>query len=63
MPDHATPVEARTHTEEPVPFVIYDSRRKMRNEGAAYNESLPGRKEAVVFEEGFRLMDSFIRGE
>jgi 2,3-bisphosphoglycerate-independent phosphoglycerate mutase len=63
MPDHATPVEARTHTEEPVPFVIYDSRRKMRNEGAAYNESLLRRKEATVFEEGFRLMDFFIRGE
>ncbi len=27
MPDHYTPLEARTHTREPVPFLIYDSRR------------------------------------
>jgi len=62
MPDHATPTEVRTHTEEPVPFVIYDSRRMRKNEGAAYDESLMERKDAMVVEEGHRLMDYFIRG-
>lgn len=60
MPDHATPIEARTHTDEPVPFVVYDSRVKRQNEGAAYSESLLDRPDALVFEEGFRLMDYFI---
>ena len=27
MPDHATPIEVRTHTEEPVPYAIYDTRK------------------------------------
>ncbi len=27
MCDHLTPVSVRTHTPEPVPFVLYDSRR------------------------------------
>ena len=30
MPDHPTPIELRTHTDEPVPFVIYDSRHKQK---------------------------------
>jgi 2,3-bisphosphoglycerate-independent phosphoglycerate mutase len=28
MPDHATPVSVKTHTEEPVPYAIYDTRKK-----------------------------------
>lgn len=28
MPDHPTPLETKTHSREPVPFLIYDSRRK-----------------------------------
>jgi 2,3-bisphosphoglycerate-independent phosphoglycerate mutase len=63
MPDHATPIEARTHTDEPVPFAIYDSRMKRNNEGAAFDESIAERKDIVVFEEGHRLMDFFIKGK
>ncbi|MCL5023485.1 MAG: cofactor-independent phosphoglycerate mutase [Nitrospirae bacterium] len=63
MPDHATPIKAKTHTDEPVPFVIYDSGLKKRNEGAAFDEDIAKRKEAMVFDEGYRLMDFFIKGE
>ncbi len=28
MPDHPTPLDIRTHTNSPVPFMIYDSRKK-----------------------------------
>ncbi|MFH1055500.1 MAG: cofactor-independent phosphoglycerate mutase [Candidatus Altiarchaeota archaeon] len=28
MPDHATPIKVRTHTDEPVPYAIYDTRKK-----------------------------------
>ncbi|MFN3479250.1 MAG: cofactor-independent phosphoglycerate mutase [Thermodesulfovibrionales bacterium] len=62
MPDHATPIEVRTHTDEPVPFVIYDSKRKENNEGATFDETLLLRKDIVFFEEGYRLMDFFIKG-
>ena len=27
LPDHPTPIERRTHTMDPVPFMIYDSER------------------------------------
>ncbi|MDR0884787.1 MAG: cofactor-independent phosphoglycerate mutase, partial [Clostridiales Family XIII bacterium] len=38
VPDHRTPVLMRTHTSEPVPFVVYDSRVQVRNEAHAFNE-------------------------
>ncbi len=28
LPDHPTPIEIRTHSHEPVPFLIYDSRKE-----------------------------------
>ncbi|MCG2708831.1 MAG: cofactor-independent phosphoglycerate mutase, partial [Thermodesulfovibrionales bacterium] len=40
MPDHPTPIELRTHTDEPVPFVIYDSRHKQKNQGITFDESI-----------------------
>ena len=61
MPDHATPVKLRTHTAEPVPFVIYDSRRRKDNEGAAYNESIAARSDSAMIEKGHTLMDKFIK--
>lgn len=63
MPDHATPIEMKTHTSEPVPFVIYDSRVKRNNEGSVFDESIAGKKDIMVFEEGYLLMDYFIRGK
>jgi 2,3-bisphosphoglycerate-independent phosphoglycerate mutase len=63
LPDHATPIEIKTHTDEPVPFVIYDSRMKRNNQGASFEESITDRDDIVVFEDGYKLMDYFIRGE
>ena len=61
MPDHATPVKIRTHTDEPVPFVIYDSRKQRNNEGVAYDESIARRTDIMAVEQGHRLMDYFIK--
>ncbi|MBQ5712861.1 MAG: cofactor-independent phosphoglycerate mutase [Oscillospiraceae bacterium] len=57
LPDHPTPIRARTHTSEPVPFVIYDSRRQARRiarycetEAAATGELIaPGHKLLSLF--------------
>jgi 2,3-bisphosphoglycerate-independent phosphoglycerate mutase len=62
MPDHATPIEVRTHTDEPVPFVIYDNSIKRENKGIAFDESITERDGILVFEEGYKLMDYFIKG-
>lgn len=61
MPDHATPIKVRTHTDEPVPFVIYDSRNEKKNKGVTYDESITERKDIVVVNEGYKLMDYFIK--
>ena len=62
LPDHATPIEVRTHTDEPVPFVIYDSRIKRKNKDISFDESITEREDILVFEEGHKLMDYFIKG-
>jgi 2,3-bisphosphoglycerate-independent phosphoglycerate mutase len=63
LPDHATPIDVKTHTDEPVPFLIYDSRGKRENVHASFDESILERDDILVFEEGYKLMDYFIRGE
>ena len=37
MPDHPTPIAVRTHTSDPVPYMLYDSTDK-KNETWSYNE-------------------------
>ena len=45
MPDHATPLSLRTHSREPVPFVIYDSGFPPdRRVADCYEESIVGRE-------------------
>jgi len=62
LPDHATPLSAKTHTEEPVPFVIYDSSTAKRRRDGGFDEELAEQKDAVFFEDGYKLMDYFIKG-
>jgi 2,3-bisphosphoglycerate-independent phosphoglycerate mutase len=61
LPDHPTPIALRTHTADPVPFVLFDSRVRRKNEGVVYDESLVERGDILVFEQGHKLMDYFIR--
>jgi 2,3-bisphosphoglycerate-independent phosphoglycerate mutase len=61
MPDHATPIRERTHTDEPVPFIIYDSRALKSNAGATYDESIATRDGIMVVDKGHTLMDYFIK--
>ena len=59
LPDHPTPISCRTHTSDPVPYVLYDSTME-RRKIARYSE-----KEAAatgIFEPvGYRLMDRFLK--
>jgi len=61
LPDHPTPIELRTHADDPVPFVIYDSTEK-RPSGARGFEEEEASKSGIVIEEGHKLMERFIRG-
>ncbi len=62
LPDHPTPIELRTHTGDPVPFVLFDSTQKRKKEGAKFSEEILSREDLLSFEEGHRLMDYFIKG-
>lgn len=63
LPDHPTPIELKTHTAEPVPFVIFDSRARRKNDGASFDETIANRGDAVFIDEGHTLMDFFIKGK
>lgn len=60
-PDHKTPLEFRTHTSDPVPFVLYDSQsEKEYDEKRCYNEKCG--KEGPFIDEGDKLVDLLYEG-
>ncbi|RJQ21492.1 MAG: cofactor-independent phosphoglycerate mutase [Nitrospiraceae bacterium] len=62
LPDHATPVRAKTHTSEPVPFAIFGSSvSPNKNKVMSFSESICRMKNVPSFEKGHTLMDYFIR--
>ncbi len=69
LPDHATPVRLMTHTEEPVPFIIYrrDGSRTAPTSkspsAAAYSEYICRMKNIRFFDKGHKLMDYFVKGK
>ncbi len=60
MPDHPTPVEIRTHTDEPIPYMLFDSSKDLSSdEHLPYSEK--GGKDSGIFEEnGYRLIDKLL---
>lgn len=59
LPDHPTPIKVKTHTPDPVPFVIYTSSLR-NNKNRAFSEEILHSPD-MVFEEGHKLMDFFIK--
>ncbi|MDD6213579.1 MAG: cofactor-independent phosphoglycerate mutase [Firmicutes bacterium] len=58
LPDHPTPISLKTHVSDPVPYVIYDSRRNMQT-NLDYNEA-NGKKTGIYIDKGHDLMRHFI---
>lgn len=61
LPDHPTPIRCRTHTSDPVPFLLYDS-EKTADHGIAFTEA-QAKTSGVYVEQGHMLMNQLIRGE
>ena len=59
MPDHPTPIKLKDHVSDPVPYVIYDSRKTDGGSGLAYTEE-NGKKTGTYIEKGYTLMDKFL---
>ncbi|MEA2016001.1 MAG: cofactor-independent phosphoglycerate mutase [Actinomycetota bacterium] len=58
LPDHYTPLSKRTHTAEPVPFLIYDNTVEADNSLEGFNE-FSAKKTGIYFDEGCGLADYF----
>ena len=57
-PDHATPLSLKTHTNDPIPFIMYNSTKK-QNGPSEFNEDT-AKKAGYFIETGFTIMDEFI---
>lgn len=57
-PDHATPLSLKTHTNDPVPFMIYNSAKDEKGVDT-FNERT-AKKTGMFIETGYTLMNRFI---
>ncbi len=61
LPDHPTPIRVRTHTADPVPYLLYDSRKDTKKSWK-YNER-EAAQSAMDIEKGYTLMDYLFEQE
>lgn len=61
MPDHPTPIAKRTHTSDPIPYLLYDSRKEMETKGL-YNEA-DAKAGGIFVEHGYTLMSKLLERE
>lgn len=59
LPDHPTPVEVRTHTGEPVPYLLYDSTMEQKHDWQ-YSEKC-AKESGIDRKEGHELIDYLFR--
>ena len=55
MPDHPTPIRCRTHTSDPVPYMLYDSTKEQNNQWK-YNEA-DAKASGNYTEEGYTVIN------
>lgn len=60
LPDHATPIKIKTHTPNPVPFVLYDSKENDKCEIQKYSE-LAIEDSNYFIEEGYLLTQELFK--
>ncbi|MEN6325391.1 MAG: phosphoglycerate mutase, partial [Syntrophomonas sp.] len=60
LPDHPTPIAIKTHSREPVPYLVFDSRQPYTKGPGVYDEEAA--KTGLLVEAGHQLMDLFIKG-
>ena len=59
VPDHATPLSLRTHTLDPVPFVIYRSNDEQQNSETSYCEE-KAKGTGIFIAKGYTMMEKLI---
>lgn len=61
LPDHPTPIAMRTHTSDPVPYMLYDS--TVTKKGSSQYTEAAAKEAGIYIEEGYKLMDHFLQAE
>lgn len=59
MPDHYTPISIRTHSADPVPFVLYDSENEQGYD-AERNFTEESAEKGCIFEKGSDIAEAFL---
>lgn len=59
MPDHPTPIAVKTHTHDPIPYLIYDSTKVSEEREIRYTEN-DAKTTGIYIDPGFTLMKKFL---
>jgi 2,3-bisphosphoglycerate-independent phosphoglycerate mutase len=63
LPDHPTPIVLKTHSPEPVPFVVFSSEHSGTSpQKERFFDETCAQKTGLLLEKGHELMEKFIRG-
>lgn len=60
LPDHPTPIRVRTHTNGPVPYLLYDNRKELGSQ-TEYSEAVASAN-GIIWKDGYTLID-YLLGE
>lgn len=61
LPDHPTPIEARTHTGEAVPYLLFDNTAEKKGPGT-FSEKTAA-ESGNIWTDGYKLMSHFLQEE
>jgi 2,3-bisphosphoglycerate-independent phosphoglycerate mutase len=59
LPDHPTPLSLRTHTSEPVPYILYRKGSEKSSGVKGYDE-FQAQRTGIYIKDGYTLMDRFL---
>ncbi len=59
LPDHPTPLSLRTHTSEPVPYILYRKSSEKKSGVSGYDE-FQAKSTGIHIDKGHTLMDKFL---
>jgi len=62
MPDHPTPIPKRTHTADPVPFLVYESTEQQGHPGRRFTEK-NAVQAGLFIEAGYELLGRLLRSQ
>jgi len=60
LPDHPTPLSVRTHTPDPVPYVIYSNEERAKGSQRKTFDEVSASLSGISIEKGFTLIERFL---